>query len=715
MMNRPQNKGSTNMPKARTDEARILDLLRRNPQGLKLPEIFKELRVDRKSRAKIEDRLQTLVHRKLARRVKDRWLLPRASDLLKGRFETFGRGFGFVIPEPAGGEDVFIPARFAAGAMNGDQVEIMVSHGGRGGRAEGRVVRIVKKAKKRLLGMFGERFGRPYFIPFEAPSAEEIPIISRGAFFPKAGEIVAVERAEMKIVEVLGSPDDPGVDTQIIIRKYDLADAFSEAVAAEAERLAAVPISGAVAGRVDYRGWRTVTIDGDTAQDFDDAVSITRRPGGGWRLGVHIADVSHYVRPGTALDNEAFARATSVYFPGRTLPMLPERLSNDLCSLRPRVDRLTVSAVMDFAASGERVGQTFHPSVIRTVERMTYDSVFKILENDPAERAAHSAVVSDLLEMQALARILRSRRLSGGSLDFDLVEPELVYQEGKLTSIAVFAPNEAHKLIEEFMVAANIAVAEHLRLRGVPSLHRFHDRPAEEDLEKLRETLAFFHILLPEAGKITSHDLQAAVRAAEGMPIEKFVNIQILRSMRLAEYSAEHSGHYGLGLKDYTHFTSPIRRYPDLVVHRLLKEERTGGHPRPAGLEAAALQSSTQERKAASAEKDLVEWRIYRFLKERLGDVLSGVIIDISRGGLIVELDDYFVTGLLAFDDLGGDYFAKRSRGALTGKRTGRQYELGQSIQVQIASVDPINRRMSLVLPMDNPQPAVPRKKGRGK
>ena len=343
---------------------------------------------------------------------------------------------------------------------------------------------------------------------------------------------------------------------------------------------------------------------------------------------------------------------------------------------------------MDFNAEGERVGASFHPSVIRTVERMTYDSVFKIMENDPAERDAHLSIVPDILDMRTLARAIRKRRLAGGSLDFDLVEPELVYQEGKVASVAAFVRNEAHELIEEFMVAANVAVAEYLRLRGVPSLHRVHEAPAEEDLEKLRETLAFFHILLPEPKRITSRDLQSAVRAAEGTRLEKFVSVQILRAMRLAEYSAERSGHFGLGLKDYAHFTSPIRRYPDLVVHRLLKDDLAGRVARPAGLEAAAVHSSEQERKADAAEKDLVEWRIYRFLKERLGDVVSGLIVDFSRGGLIVELDEYFVSGLLAYDDLGGDYFAKRSRGALTGKRTGRQYDLGQGLSVQEKPAD---------------------------
>jgi len=694
------------MPKAQTDEARILELLHRFPQGLKLADIFKELRVERKSRGKIEERLRDLVQRKLARRVKDRWLLPLASDLVRGRFETFGRGFGFVIPEEGEGGDVFVPARFAAGAVNGDLVEVLAGGRGREGRPEGKVVRIVKRTQKQLLGTFGERFGRPFFIPFDAPSAEEIPIASRGAFFPAAGEIVAVDRGEMSVVEVLGSPDDPGVDARVIIRKYGLADAFSAEALAEAEKLAARPMEAAFPGRVDYRGWTTVTIDGETAQDFDDAVSIGRREGGGWRLGVHIADVSHYVKPGTALEAEAFARATSVYFPGLTLPMLPERLSNDLCSLRPRVDRLTVSVVMDFDEAGERVKTEFHPSIIRTAERMTYTSVFKILENDPAERAAFSSIVPDLLQLSELAGVLRRRRLAGGSLDFDLVEAELVYQEGKVASVAVFTPNAAHKLIEEFMVSANVAVAERMDHRRVPSLYRVHENPAEEDLARLRETLAYFHILLPAAGRIASRDLQAAIRAAEGTPVEKFINIQILRSLRLAEYAVENSGHYGLALKDYTHFTSPIRRYPDLVVHRGLKADLAGGHPRIPELETAARHSSEQERKAASAEKNLIEWRIYRFLKERLGDELPGIVVDISRGGLIVELDEYFVSGLLSFDDLGGEYYARRAPQALTGKRSGKKFELGQPLRVQIASVDPILRRMSLVLPAQNPPPS---------
>ena len=682
---------------------RILDLLRRNRQGLTLPDVFKELAIPRKERAKVEDRLRELERTHLLRRVRNRYLLPLQADLVRGTFETSGRGYGFVVPEDGRGEDVFIPARFAEGALQGDVVEVLAQESGRRGKPEGKVIRILRKSKKSLLGIYDERSGHPYLKPFEAASPDEIPLRSRGPFFPAPGEIVAAGRADLVLIEVLGRPEDPGVDTRVVIRKYGLAEAFSDEALSETEALASRPLKEALEGRVDHRGWMTFTIDGETAQDFDDAVSIRRLDGGGRRLGVHIADVSHYVRPGTALDKEAFARATSVYFPDRTLPMLPERLSNDLCSLRPRLDRLTVSAVIDFDSDGGVRSAVFHPSVIRTAERLTYPSVFGLFEGGEAERRALAPFAPDLLEMRELARVLRRRRVAAGSLDFDLLEPELVYKEGRLRSIATFAQNEAHKLIEEFMVAANVAVASALGRIGVPSLFRIHPRPAEADLEKLRSTLAAFEIRLPEAEQVTSRDLQAAIAAAEGTPAEKFVNVQVLRALRLATYSPENAGHYGLAQLEYTHFTSPIRRYPDLVVHRILKEVLAGGRPKTPGLEAAARHSSEEERKADEAEKDLLEWRIFRFLKERLGDELTGVVTDITRAGLVVELDEFFVPGVVAFADLGGDYFWKRSPGVLAGKRTGRRFELGQSLRVILAAVDPFQRRAQLVLAENAP------------
>ena len=679
-------------------EERILNLLRRNRQGLTLQKIFKELAVPRKERAKLESRLMSLEGKKLVRRVKNRYLLPPASDLLRGRFETTGRGFGFVIPEDREMEDVFVPARFAKGAMEGDIVEILFKERGQKDKSEGRVVRILKKEKKSIIGRYDERFGTPFLVPFDTPSLEEIPLVSRGSFFPLPGMIVAADRSRLTITDVFGMPDEPGVDAKVIIRKYGLSVEFPNAALAEAEEVAGRPFFSGQDGRVDYRGWTAFTIDGEKAQDFDDAVSIKKIKAGGYLLGVHIADVSSYVEPGSALDREAQTRGTSVYFPDLTLPMLPERLSNDVCSLRPRENRLTVSAAMEIDAAGNVLRADFHPSIIRTTERLSYTSVFKIFEGDEAERRRLAPLVPDLMMMRKLARLLREKRVAEGSLNFDLLEPELVYREGRLHSIATFAQNEAHKLIEEFMVAANVAVASFLGGKGIPSLYRVHPQPAVSDLEKLRETLVHFGIVLPKPEKIRSVDLERAIREAEGKPGEKSVNVQVLRALRLAVYSDENVGHYGLAKKEYTHFTSPIRRYPDLVVHRILKQAIRGLLPETPSLAAIALHASGQERKADGAEQDLVEWRIFRFLKEKLGEEFTGIVVDITRAGLVVELDDYFVKGLLAYEDLGGDYFRQKTRAVLAGKRTGKKFELGQTLRVSLAAVDPVLKRMSLVL-----------------
>lgn len=680
------------------DDQRILELLRRNRQGLTLQHIFKELRVPRKERAKVEARILDLENTKLVRRVKNRYVLPLQSDLVRGRFEASDRGFGFVVPQEGARGDVFIPARFAKGAMQGDVVEILYTERGRKGKPEGRVVRILKKEKKSIIGLYEERFGAPYLIPLDAPSLKEIPLVSRGSFFPAPGMIIAADRSRLTVIDVFGMPDAPGVDTNVIIRKYGLSGNFSQEAIAEAEAVAERSCLPGKDGRADYRGWTTFTIDGENAQDFDDAVSIKKLNGGSYLLGVHIADVSHYVDPESALDAEALARATSVYFPDLTLPMLPERLSNDVCSLRPGVDRLTVSAVLEISAEGNVLHAEFHPSVIRTAERLTYTAVFKIFEGDEAERRKHGALVQDLLAMRDLARILRRTRVREGSLDFDLLEPELVYKEGRLHSVATFVQNEAHKLIEEFMVAANVAVASFLSGKGIPLIYRVHPQPAVSDLEKLHETLAHFGIILPKPDKIGSRDLQRAILAAEGKPEEKFVNVRILRAMKLAVYSGENVGHYGLAKTEYTHFTSPIRRYPDLVVHRILKETLRGCRPAMPALEAVALHASGQERKADNAERDLVEWRIFRFLKEKLGEEFTGILVDFTKEGLVIELDDYFVQGLLAYEDLGVYHFPTKPRGDFIKNMSGTKFALGQTLRIILAAVDPVLRRMRVIL-----------------
>jgi len=677
-------------------ENEILDILKQKRGGLSFPQLASLLHVRGRSQTKLRAALKVLLKQGEVYKKKDSYLARQDRIVLRGEFMASSRGFGFVRLEGGGRDDVFIPARYTQGAFSGDTVEISFKEKGKKGKPEGQVVRLLKKGRETLLGVFRKRPGQPYLEPFDS-SAEEVPLSSTGSFVIPEGAIVEADRDSLAVREVLGMPDDPGVDTRVIIKRYGLESQFSAEASLEAKKARRRISSPDLEGRVDYRDWPTVTIDGETAQDFDDAVSIEKLPSGHYRLGVHIADVSHYVRPDSALDADARSRATSVYFPGLTLPMLPEELSNDLCSLRPRRPRLTMTALLEFDPKGRMVKAAFHPSVIKTVERMTYASVFKILQGEEKERRKYAGLVPDFLLMRELAAALRSRREEQGSLNFDLLEPELVYQEGRLQSVAAFETNDAHHLIEEFMVAANEAVAHFLSEGKRPSLFRVHPPPARADLEELRVLLESFGLMLPKPEKTTSRDLQKVLKAVEGKPDEKIIQFHVLRALRLAAYEPENTGHYGLAKKDYTHFTSPIRRYPDLVVHRALKAALRGEREDFPGLPSLALHCSERERKADGAEKELVEWRIFRFLKSKLGEEFRGIIVDIVKAGVLVELEDYFVQGLIPFADLGGDYFQRRSKQLLVGRRSGRRFAMGQRVTVILAAVDPLLRRMTLV------------------
>ena len=685
-------------------EEKVSRLLRSSRHGLTFREIFTGLDLPVKQRRALQKSLRELVAKGALWKVRNRFFWPPGSKAVRGRFSAAFGGFGFVTPEEGEGRDIFIPARATSGARQGDIVQVLVSDKGRTDKPEGRITRIVKRLQERILGVYQERAGQPSLLPLDSLGGEEIPLRAAPAFSAAPGMIVAAGRDSRQVEEVFGFPDEPGVDARVVIRRFGLSTAFSAEALAEAESLSGEIPAEERPARADYRDWPTVTIDGEDAQDFDDAVSIRRLTAGRFLLGVHIADVSFYVRPDSALDREAYGRATSVYFPGLTLPMLPERLSNGLCSLRPREEKRTVSALLEVDTGGQVLAVEFRPSIIRTAERLTYTSVFKIFNGDPEEERKHSALLPELRTMRDLARAMRRRRLEEGSLDFDLPQPELVYQEGQLHSVALVGQNEAHRLIEDFMIAANEAVASYLEERRAASIYRVHPPPDPADLEKLRETLLALGLFLPKPQKVSSRDLQKVLEDAAGRPEEKLVSRELLRAMRLAVYAEENQGHFGLARRTYTHFTSPIRRYPDLVVHRRLLDVLAGRKAKPQGLAATALHSSLQERNADAAEKDLLEWRIFRLLRSKLGQELVGTLVEINKAGLVLALDDYFVDGLLAFADLGGDYYRLKSPGAVVGRRTGRLYRLGDRLAVTLAGVNPLERRMTLALSSVKPK-----------
>jgi len=676
----------------------VFALLDKNKHGMSLSKIVRALYLRADEKPLLEKSLKELEDLGAILKARNRYFVRQRSSLVKAKVLSVHPGYGFARPEDGLLEDIFIPARYSGGALQGDLVEVFYKERGSKGKSEGRVVRILERARETMIAAVKRQNGKISITPFDSLSPEQHVLSGPGSQMLEDGQIVKVDRKNLAIKRILGFPDDEGIDTQVIIERFGLPSEFSEKALDEAREIPADIEAKDIEGRKDYREWSTVTIDGPDAQDFDDAVSIRLTEGGNYLLGVHIADVSHYIREGSSLDEEAFYRGTSVYFPGLTLPMLPERISNHICSLRPREDRLTVSVVLEIDPEGRILRSDFHPSLIRTEERMTYDSVFQIFEGEPDESQSFSVLAPDLHRMRELAQVLRTKRRDGGSLDFDLVEPELVYEEGKLCSVVPFERNEAHRLIEEFMVAANEAVASFLLREKAPSIFRIHPPPAPDDLRKLREILSHFGILLPDSRKLRAKDLQSALDQAEGKPEKQFMASQVLKSLRWALYSDENQGHFGLAKKNYTHFTSPIRRYPDLVVHRVLKSVLLGQGYKPS-LPSVALHCSERERKAEEAERELVEWRIARFIKARLGEEFDGIIVNIARAGLHVELKDFFVTGWVPMEDLPGDYFYKRAEKMLVGRRTGHLIALGQKIRVVLASVDPMNKRIVLSIP----------------
>jgi len=675
---------------------KILSLLSRRKNGMSLQKIAQELNLNRKEKILLGRKLNELENQGAVLRIKRKYYIRPRTNFTRGVFSTASKGNGFVKPS-SGDADIFIPFRFRNKAVTGDVVEVVFKPSRKKRGYEGRIIKVLEKRRAALIGVIQKQGRNAFFVPLDSPQERAALSVPEGSASLADGNLALVDRDSYKVLKVLGDPDESGVDIQATIEKYDLPSRFSQEVLGEAESIPSLPGPGELKEREDFRLWTSMTIDGEDARDFDDAVSIKKLKSGNFLLGVHIADVSHYVTEGAALDREAFTRGTSVYFPDMVLPMLPEKLSEQVCSLRPREEKLSISVILEIDPDGTMVNKRFCPSIIQTCERMTYDSVFKILSQDHDEINKYSDISKDLFLMKDLAALLREKRRRAGSLDFDLSEPGLIYKDAILERIIPLERNEAHQIIEEFMVAANEAVAVFLAEKGLELIYRIHPPPAHEDLSRLREVLALYGLALPGGRKIRSEDLQKVIDTLEGRPEKKLLILEVLRSLRLAVYSTENQGHFGLAKKHYTHFTSPIRRYPDLIVHRILKNALRGEKTKTLSLSTAASRSTEKERRADEAERDLLEWRIFRFLKKRLGDEVTGMVVGIHRKGLFVELDDYFVEGFVPIEDLSGYYRFKKKDLCLQERSTGKVIQCGHRGNYIIAAVDPLVRRILLV------------------
>jgi ribonuclease R len=682
-------------------------------------DLIKQLRVKGDARLEAKRVLEEMIAKgEVVRTRTDRIGLPEKMDLVAGRLEMKRGRFGFVVPSEAGLKDVYVAPTDLADALHADRVLVHVERKAPDGRLEGRIVKVVERVTTQIVGRLEIDAGGTRVVPFDPRFPYEVFLPDKDLKGARAKDMVVVEltrypapyRAPLgRIVEVVGSVDEPGVDLLVVVAKHGLPDGFPQDVLTEADSVPAEVSREAFSSREDFRDRPIVTIDSETARDFDDAVEVEVLPNGNYRLGVHIADVSHYVPEGSRLDEEAFLRGASVYFPERALPMLPERLSHGICSLNPGVDRLVQSVFVEVSPAGKVVGGRFADGVIRSRARMTYTEVKQVLvDRDPAVRRAYEKLLPAFERMHALFQILRARREARGSIDFDRPEAEVVLDgSGRVIDIRAAERNVAHRIIEEFMLLANETVATFFADREAPAIYRVHEPPDENRVESFEELILGLGYRLRSASEpIRPRAFQRLLARIEGKPEERFISYVMLRSMKQAVYSEENRGHYALAASFYTHFTSPIRRYPDLVVHRLLRELRQKGPPagrafeeRESRLSHIAERSSFTERRADEAERELTEWKKVRFMSDKVGEVYSGVVTGVTGFGLYVELLDYFVEGLVHISTLVDDYYHYNEEAhRLKGESTGRIFRLGDLVRAQVARVDLNQRRIDLAI-----------------
>lgn len=680
------------------------------------------LSVPQEDREKFESLINELIAEgRVFETKKGKLASPKDLQMATGTFIGYARGFGFVTPD-AGGEDIFIPASETMGAMQKDRVLYKVLHKAeKGKKADGVIVRILERGQQRIVGTFeaGSK-GYGFVVADDKKIAKDIFISRENTKGAVTGHKVVVEitdygedrrNPEGKVIEILGHINDPGVDILSVIRRYELAVEFPEEVYAEIEHLGTEVAEADKKGREDLRDLLTITIDGADAKDLDDAVSLKRLGNGNFELGVHIADVSHYVRENTALDKEAYARGTSVYLVDRVIPMLPHKLSNGICSLNPHVDRLALSCLMEVNGRGEVVSHRILESIINSDYRMTYTAVREILEDGtPALLEQYAEILPMLEDMEELRQILGEKRRKRGSVNFDLPESKIILDEnGKPIDIKPYEKSIATNMIEEFMLVCNETIAENSFWQEMPFMYRSHQEPDEDKLEKMEQFLrGFGYYLRKKDGEIHPRELQKVLQKAEETDEERIITRMVLRSMMQARYTAENGGHFGLAAKYYCHFTSPIRRYPDLEIHRMIKKMLHGELDEKASayyrrkMPDWAKHCSKQERVAEDAERDTDALKKVEFMEDKVGQIYEGIISGVTNWGIYVELPNT-IEGMVALSQMDDDYYEFDEKKMLVfGKRTKKSYRLGDKVVVSVAKVDRMMGTIDFVFEEEN-------------
>ncbi len=689
---------------------RLLDFMREEAyKPLTVSELEEALGIEDAS--EFRDFVKTLVYMEekgmVVRTRSNRYGVPEKMNLVRGQVSAHAKGFAFVIPDEPGLDDIFIPPGEINDAMNGDTVLVRVSSRRSGARPEGSIVRILERGMTQVVGTYTESKNFGFVIPDDKKINGDIFIPKNASMGAVEGHKVVVKiteypegrmSAEGEVLQILGHKNDPGVDILSIIHKHQIPTDFPDEVLEQARNVPDSISEKDLENRRDLRNETIVTIDGADAKDLDDAVTVKKLPNGNYKLGVHIADVSHYVTEGSPIDREAFKRGTSVYLVDRVIPMIPHRLSNGICSLNPHVDRLTLSCEMEINDKGTVVNYEIFPSVIRSTERMTYSDVNKILvDQDEELREKYRELVPMFETMAELAAILRKKRFARGAIDFDFKEAQvLVDDEGHPVDVVIRERSVAEKLIEEFMLVANETVAEHFYWMEVPFIYRIHEDPKEDKLHNFFEFITNFGLVVHgTANSVHPRALQEILDEVRGKPEEMVVSTVMLRSMQQAKYYEECLGHFGLSTRFYTHFTSPIRRYPDLIVHRLIHTYLIDGKIDPATqskweerLPEIASHTSKTERRAVDAERETDDLKKAEFMADKIGEEFDGIISSVTSFGLFVELPNT-IEGLVHVSYMVDDYYHYDERQyAMIGERTGNVFRIGDEIRVRVINVN---------------------------